>query len=287
MTGRGRDRSAVAVIQTHPVFGEVARNSAIITEQVRAAAARGANLVVLPELCTTGCMFDDREQAAELSEEIPTGPSSSLLQGLAAELDLHIVAGLVEREGDRIYNSAVLVGPHGHVGTYRKVHLWNHENTIFDAGDVGLPVFETALGNIGLLICYDAWFPETFRSMALRGADVVCVSANWVPTPGQPADRPAMALALCQAAAHVNSIHVLAADRVGSEKGQDFHGQSVILGPTGWPLADPASASEAGSVFAETDLRSGQRIRRWNDFNDPVADRRPEAYEAAREPATI
>jgi predicted amidohydrolase len=277
----------VAAVQTHPVFGDVAKNHAVITTELRAAAAKGARLVVLPELCTTGCMFDDRAQAVALSEEIPTGPSSRLLQTLAAELDLHIVAGLAERDGDCVYNSAVLVGPQGHIGSYRKLHLWDHENTVLDPGDTGLPVFDTALGNIGMLICYDAWFPETFRSLALSGADVVCVSANWVPVPGQQPGRPAMALTLCQAAAHVNSIHVLAADRVGTEKGQDFNGQSVLVGPTGWPLVEPASATDPDRVFAETDLTSGRRIRRWNEFNDPIADRRPREYEALHEPATI
>jgi hypothetical protein len=90
-----------------------------------------------------------------------------------------------------------------------------------------------------------------------------------------------MVLSLCQAAAHVNSMHIIAADRVGTERGQPFIGQSVIVGPTGWPLAEPAGSEEPETVQATTDLTSGQRLRRWNEFNDPVADRRPAVYTAS------
>ncbi len=269
---------AVAVVQTEPVIGDVAGNLARIADAVTPAAADGARLVVLPELCITGYMFDDRSEALALAEEIPGGPSAQVLVELAQDLGVHLVAGFAERDGDALFNSSILTGPHGYVGRYRKVHLWDNENTIFTPGDVGLPVFDTDLGRVGMLICYDAWFPEAFRSLALQGVDVVCLPTNWVPIPGQRDGAPAMALTLCQAAAHVNSIHVLAANRVGNERGQEFIGQSALVGPTGWPLVEPASRWLPQTLVAEADLHSGPALRHWNSFNDPVENRRPEVY---------
>jgi predicted amidohydrolase len=272
-------RIAVAALQTHPVIGDVERNLAGITAAVTSAASAGARLVVLPELCTTGYMFADRDEALPLAEPVPSGPATQSLLALCRDLDLYLAAGIAERgDGDALYNSAVLLGPAGHIGTYRKLHLWDNENTIFRPGDAGLPVYQTPLGNIGLLICYDAWFPEAFRALALQGADAVCLPTNWVPIPGQQPGKPAMALSLCQAAAHVNSMHVIAADRVGTERDQPFIGQSVIVGPTGWPLAEPASGDRTEIVTAVTDLTSGRGLRHWNKHNDPLRDRRPGVY---------
>lgn len=268
----------VAVVQTEPVFGDVAGNLAGVTAAVTAAAEQGARLVVLPELCVTGYRFADRGEAMTLAEEVPSGPASRALVALAETLGIYLVAGVAERDREDLFNSAILAGPGGYVGRYRKVHLWDNENTIFTPGNVGLPVFDTELGRLGMLICYDAWFPEAFRCMALQGADVVCIPTNWVPIPGQQEDAPAMALSLCQAAAHVNSMHILAANRVGTERGQEFIGQSVVVGPTGWPLVDPASRRTPHTLVATTALRSGRALRHWNRFNDPVADRRPEVY---------
>lgn len=276
--GTGRPSITVAAVQTQPVIGDVRGNLAAITEAVTRAAERGARLVVLPELCTTGYVFASREEARALAEEVPTGPSTRSLTGLCSELGVHLVAGIAEREGDLLYNSAVLLGPDGHLGTYRKVHLWDNENAIFEPGNLGLPVFDTPHGRLGMLVCYDAWFPEAFRALALQGADAVCLPTNWVPIPGQQPGEPAMALSLCQAAAHVNSIHVIAADRVGTEREQPFIGQSVIVGPTGWPLVPPAGSQEPETVLATTDLTDGRRLRRWNTHNDPLANRRPEVY---------
>ena len=276
-----RDYSAVttvAVVQTEPIIGDVAGNLARICTAVTEVAVQGAKLIVLPELCVTGYMFADREEALGLAEEVPSGSSSQSLIALASSLGIYLVAGLAERVGSDLFNSAILVGPNGYVGHYRKVHLWDNEKTIFSAGDIGLRVFDTDIGRIGLLICYDAWFPEAFRSLTLQGADVVCIPTNWVPIPGQQVGAPAMALSLCQAAAHVNGIHILAADRVGIERGQEFIGQSAIVGPTGWPLTAPAGYATAETVVADAALRAGPVRRKWSKFNDPVADRRPDVY---------
>ena len=110
-----------------------------------------------------------------------------------------------------LYNSSVVIGPQGHLGTFRKVHLWNEENLFFEPGNLGMPVFRTPIGRIASNICYDSWFPESFRLAALQGADIVCVPTNWVPMPNQPEDQLAMANILCMAGAHSNSVFVAAA----------------------------------------------------------------------------
>jgi predicted amidohydrolase len=173
----------------------------------------------------------------------------------------------------------VLIGPKGHVGTFRKVHLWNEENLYFEPGDLGFPVFEAPIGRIGMAICYDGWFPETYRLCALQGADIVCVPTNWVPIPGQDPKREAMANILCMAAAHSNSLFIAAADRVGKERGQPFIGQSLIVSHTGWPIGGPAGSDEETIIYAEANLADARRKRNWNEYNQVLRDRRRDLYD--------
>ena len=150
--------------------------------------------------------------------------------------------GVAERSGSALFNTAVAIGPDGVLGTFRKVHLWGDENLIFEPGDLGFPVFHTPIGRIAMFVCYDGWFPESYRTCVLAGADLICIPTNWVPIPGQDPNREAMATVLCMASAHTNSVVVVAADRIGAERGQPFIGQSVIVNHTGWPLAGPRPA---------------------------------------------
>jgi predicted amidohydrolase len=242
------------------------------------AAGHGARLIVLPELCNSGYVFESRDEAFALAEPVPDGPTTRAWIEIAARRDLHIVAGISERAGDALYNSSVVVGPQGHIGTFRKVHLWNEENLYFEPGDVGYPVFKTPIGRIGTFICYDCWFPESFRLCALQGADIVCVPTNWVPIPGQDPKREAMANILCMAAAHSNSVFVAAADRVGSERGQPFIGQSLIVSYTGWPIGGPASPDREEIVYAAANLADARRKRNWNEYNQVLRDRRGDVY---------
>lgn len=268
----------VACIQMEPSIGDTAANVAHTLDLIARAADGGARLIVLPELCNTGYVFETREEAFALAETIPDGPTCSAWAKIAAERDLIIVAGITERAGQALYNSAVVIGPHGHIGTYRKMHLWGAENLFFEPGNNGFPVFQTALGRIGVAICYDGWFPETYRLQALQGADIVCVPTNWVPIPGQADGREAMANILAMAAAHSNSIYIACADRIGTERGQPFEGQSLIVGHTGWPVAGPASRDGEEIVTAEIDLSAARRERNWNAFNQVLRDRRTDVY---------
>jgi N-carbamoylputrescine amidase len=268
----------IAVGQFEPRVGEKERNVARTLELIDEAASRGVELLVLPELCNSGYVFESKEEAESLAEGVPGGPTVEAWLERCVARGLTLVAGIAEREGDALYNSAIVVGPGGFLGTYRKLHLWDQENHWFAPGNRGVPVFDTTVGRIAAIICYDGWFPECYRMAAVAGAEVVCVPTNWVPIPGQEEGRKAMATILCQAAAHSNSIVVAAADRVGVERGQTFIGQSVIVSHTGWPLAGPASESREELLVADIDPTEARRARRWNDFNDPLADRRPEVY---------
>jgi N-carbamoylputrescine amidase len=269
----------IACLQMQPSFGDVASNVERSLQLIDRAAADGANLVVLPELCNTGYVFASREEAFAIAEEIPAGPTVAAWAERAARHRLHLVAGICERAGNKLYNSAVVIGPAGYVGTYRKVHLWNEEALFFEPGNLGFPVFHTPIGRIGAAICYDGWFPETFRLCALQGADIVCVPTNWVPIPGQADGRQAMANILAMAAAHSNSMFIACADRVGVERGQPFEGQSLIVSYTGWPVAGPASRDSEEIILAKVDLGEARRKRNWNAFNQVLRDRRTDIYD--------
>lgn len=262
-----------------PVVGKKDDNLRRSIEMIEEAAGNGAGLVVLPELCNSGYVFETREEAFALSEEVPGGPTMQAWIQVASRHNLHIVAGINERDGDALYNSSAVIGPHGHVGTFRKVHLWNEENLFFEPGNLGFPVFKTPIGRIGTFICYDCWFPESYRLCALQGADIVCIPTNWVPIPGQDKDREAMANILVMAGAHSNSVFIAAADRVGTERAQRFVGQSLIVSYTGWPMAGPASADREEIIYAEANLADARRKRNWNEYNQVLRDRRSDVYD--------
>lgn len=270
----------VASIQMAPHVGSkeenVARSLALIGE----AAAHGATLVVLPELANSGYVFSSRAEAFALAEPVPDGPTTQAWIDAARRHGIHIAAGIAEREGGRLYNSAALVSPEGHLGTYRKLHLWGEENLFFEPGDKGLPVFHTEFGRLGIVVCYDGWFPETFRLLAMQGADIVAMPTNWVPMPNQPADRPAMANTLAMAGAHSNGLTIVCANRVGVERGQPFIGQSLIVGADGWPMAGPASRDREEILYARVDLNVARRARQISAFNHVLRDRRRDLYDA-------
>jgi predicted amidohydrolase len=276
--GRQESQIKVACIQMEPIVGCKQDNIAKSLELIGRAADNGARLIVLPELCNSGYVFETREEAYGLAEPLPEGETCGTWMRIAAERRLYLVAGVAECEGHALYNSAVVIGPEGYIGKFRKVHLWNEENLFFEPGNLGFPVFQTSIGRIGTFICYDGWFPESYRLCALQGADIVCIPTNWVPIPGQDPKREAMANILCMAGAHSNSLFVAAADRVGVERGQHFNGQSIIVSYTGWPLGGPASPDKEEIIYAEVNLADARRKRNWNEYNQVLRDRRIDVY---------
>ncbi|MDG2026730.1 MAG: nitrilase family protein [Acidimicrobiales bacterium] len=269
----------IACLQTEPVLGAVTRNLANQEVACVEAVANGADLLVLPECSTTGWAFESPEQAQKVAEPVPDGAAFRQWSALCRDAGVHLVAGVAERDGDALFNTAVLIGPDGLIGKYRKAHTWALEKTFYEPGNLGVPVFDTPLGRIGMHICYDCWFPESFRLMAAQGADLICAPSNWVPVPTQRDDLPVMANLLCMTNAHANLVYVAAADRVGADGDQPFIGRSIIVDHAGWPIAGPASPDQPEIIYADVDLIGSRAERRGNPFNQPLRDRRLDVYD--------
>ena len=248
---------------------------------ISAAAGAGADLVVLPELSNSGCDLPSRDTALGLAEGIPDGPTIRAWAEASRELGLLVVGGLLEAEGDDVYNSAVVAGPEGLLGRYRKTHFWDREGLVYEPGRE-LPVFETPLGTIGLLVCYDAWFPEAIRTLAMRGAEVLCVPANapddWVPDE-QRRGGLTMLGAHAIAGANANRMYVACANRVGD----GYQGRSLIVAPSGGVLAFGGSDDE-GLVTSEVDPGRSRREKRLTDDSHAFGDRNEEVYKFLPEP---
>ena len=250
------------------------------------AAKNSADLVVLPELANSGCDFSSREHALRLAEELgnSSGPTLRAWRRATQDTGILVVGGLLEKEGGSLYNSAVVVGP-SFFGCYRKTHRWDEEKLLYKMGDQ-LPVFETPLGNIGVLICYDAWFPEAARTLALRGADLLCIPANapddWVPEEQRRGDL-AMLNAHAISHANANRLFVACANRVG----EGYLGRSCIVDPTGGVLAFGSATAEE-LVSASIQIERSRREKRLTSRSHAFGDRNPTVYGLhEREPPPI
>ena len=273
----------VAVVQFDPQVGldncesNLRRSLALATEAVNG----GANLIVLPELSNCGYFFSSRQDAFEHAEVIPSGASVQAWMAFASTHQVYLVAGLNEIDGRQLFNTAVLLGPDGLIGKYRKAHLWNLEKLWFTPGNLGFPVFETPIGRIGLLICWDIWFPEVPRILSQQGADIICSLNNWVWTPPPLFDEAGKCMAsyLTMTAAHVNNVFIAAASRIGEESDARYLGCSLIAGTNGWPIGKVASANRQEILFADIDLTSARSAPIWNSLNDLQRDRRNDLYD--------
>lgn len=289
-----RDTVNVAVCQLAPVVGDVDGNVERALEAVRGACARGADLIVLPELVTTGYVFADRDELRPLAERL-SGPSVSAFAEAASALaathgrPVVVVGGFAELDDDGVLrNSAFVVsapadGSPATRSVYRKAHLWDDENDLFVPGDQPPTAVETPLGRIGVVICYDLEFPEWVRTIALQGIDVLCAPTNWPAAPRPAGERP-IEVTRAQASASIDRVFVAVCDRVGTERGVEWVGGSAIIGPDGHPLALArfgASGEEGGeqTLLAECDLANARR-KGTSPHNGVVADRRPELYGA-------
>nr|WP_010281123.1 nitrilase family protein [Bacillus timonensis] len=273
----------VAVVQMDPQVGLANKEGNIekTLSFIEQASNNGANLIVLPELCNTGYSFENRLDAFAHAEPVPGGPTIEKWMEKAKEKNVYIAAGITEVDGEKLYNTSVLIGPKGYIGKYRKTHLWNQEKLFFTPGDIGYPVFETEIGRIGLLICWDIWFPEVARILSMQGADIICSCNNWVFTPPPLFDESGkcMATYLTMVASHTNNVFIAAADRVGVEKDSKFLGCSLISGTNGWPLTGPAEPEGETILQASIDLSDARTAPIWNDLNDLVRDRRTDLYD--------
>lgn len=273
----------VSVVQFDPQVGtdhrsaNLRRSLELATEAVNG----GANLIVLPELSSCGYFFANRQDAFDHAEVIPNGPSVRAWIDFACRHRVYLAAGLNEIDGRQLFNTALLLGPDGLIGKYRKAHLWNLEKLWFTPGNTGFPVFDTLIGRIGLLICWDIWFPEVPRILSQQGADIICSLNNWAWTPAPLFDEAGKCMAsyLTMTAAHVNNVFIAAASRIGEERDARYLGCSLIAGTNGWPIGKVASANREEILYADIDLSSARSAPIWNSLNDLQRDRRVDLYD--------
>jgi predicted amidohydrolase len=265
----------VAVAQLDPKLADKERNLDACLVSLDEAVAAGAELLVLPECAIPGYMFESAEEAMPYGEEIP-GPSTQAFAEACARNGAHVVCGLIERDGDHLHNAAVLVGPEGLIGSYRKTHLPFLGVDRFVTPGAELPVWETALGRIGVEICYDLRFPEVTRTLALKGADIVCHPTNF------PLAARVQTELITTARAAENRIYLLTANRCGKERWAEFCGRSQIVDPYGVRLAETDVAGEA-LLVADVEIEKA----RDKDYVIPgeyelylFGHRRPELYGA-------
>ena len=242
---------------------------------VAEAVSDGADLVVLPELVTSGSGFADAAEATGRAESV-TGPTVTALRELSARHGVVLAAGFNETSGlNRPYNSAVVIDRGELLTCYRKTHLWDREKLLFTPGDHPPPVVATSVGRIGLVVCYDLEFPEVTRRLALEQAQIIVAPANW-PLLGKPAGERPVEVAKAQAAAAQNKVYVVVADRCGADRGEAYTGGSVICDVTGYLLAE--AAIEQPGVIAATFEVAQADDKRLGSHNHAFDDLRPELY---------
>lgn len=266
---------SVAVVQMHCRPGDVDANLATIDTMVRQAAGEGAQLVVVPEMATTGYFISDRlDQLAEPTD----GPTAKRLSELAKDLAIHLAVGMVLVEGGAYFDAQLLFGPDGVLlATYRKVHLFSAEREWFSAGDDPI-VVETPIGRIGMTICYDLIFPEFTRRLVDMGADLIINSTNWITDDFQRDrwgwDGPTIE-GLVATRSLENGVWLAMANCVGPEWVFDSIGHSCIVAPSGMRVA---SAGKARGMALAQIAFSGEDLDRWKAVATYLDDRRPDIY---------
>lgn len=258
----------IGFIQTYPLFGQIKRNLDRVKELFKDFTA---DLVVLPELFNTGYFFTSSEELFELAEDIKDGISVNFLKEIASYRSIFIVAGIAEKDNDNFYNSSVLISPEGDIKVYRKAHLFYKEKLVFKRGNLPFSVHSTGAGKIGMMICFDWIFPEACRTLALKGADIICHPSNLV-------------LPHCPAAMLVRSLEnrlfTITANRIGSEtkNGETltFIGRSQIVNPLGEIILKAGAKSEE-ALSIEVNLKEASN-KKITDYNDLLGDRRPDLY---------
>jgi len=268
----------VALAQISCKVGDKKHNINTMKKNIKQAKEKGANLIIFPELSLTGYL--NRDLAYELAEPIP-GPSIHSLEEIAKKENTYIVFGMPEQSEKAhnvLYNTAVLLGPNGLIGKYRKMHLPTHsvfeEKRYFRLG-YEAPVFETKIGKLGLAICYDIFFPEIPRLLRLKGSQlIICISAS-------PAVRSRFFEAFTATRALENTVFLAYVNLVGVENGLQFWGGSRIIAPDGSILAK-AKYDEEDLVIGNIDYAD---LKRAEAFVPTLRDLRPELFDSLREQA--
>lgn len=273
----------IGIIQQHNT-ADIADNKSRLAVKIADLAKAGAELIVLQEL-HNGLYFCQVEDVNnfDLAETIP-GPSTAFFGELAKEYGVVIVTSLFERRAPGLYhNTAVVLEKDGDIaGIYRKMHIPDdpgyYEKFYFTPGDLGFKPVETSLGKLGVLVCWDQWYPEAARLMALQGAELLIYPTAIGYDPHdtkEEQERQRMAWQTVQRGhAVANGLPVITVNRVGEEDGVPFWGTSFVAGPQGELLYE-ASTTEEESVIVEVDMQRSEQVRRWWPF---LRDRRIEEY---------
>ena len=256
----------IGFIQFAPVLGDVQATIRKIDGLIDQ--TKITDILVLPELCNSGYNFTSFEEAWETSEEIENSIFINYLLSKCKQFNLYIVSGFNERDNNNLYNSAILIGPEGYIGKYRKLHLFLNEKDYFKPGNIGLPVFDIGLCKIGMLVCFDWIFPEVWRILALKGAEIICHPSNLV--------LPGLAQKAVPIHALTNRIYTITANRIGNDGDLSFTGLSTIANPNG-DILFQASKTKEETVVKDIDIRLA-RDKIITKKNDLFSDRRPEEY---------
>ncbi len=263
----------VGFYQFCPVFGDKRANLQKLAETLVGAKHASPLLMVLPELCTTGYLFTSQAEVNELAEPIP-GPTTLFLEGLTRRRHLWLVLGMAERDdiSGKCYNSAVLIGPDGYRATYRKAHLFLEEKLYFAPGNTPLRVYDLGIAKMGMLVCFDHFFPEAARVLALQGAQIICHPSNLV--------LPGRGQQLTHVRAIENRVFWVLANRYGAEEREgkklSFTGASQIVAPNGDILVQAPPDGESVQVIEISPAAADDK--KVTAMNDLFADRRPELY---------
>ncbi|RKZ49532.1 MAG: acyltransferase [Gammaproteobacteria bacterium] len=259
----------VGYYQFRPLFGKIRHNT---NKVVNALQDVKADLIVLPELAFTGYYFQNKNELKSLAEDPAKSSTVEALVKLCRKNYFHLVTGFAEKSRDKIFNSALLIGPDGIEHTYRKLHLFNEEKKYFDAGDIPLQVNTVKEVKVGMLVCFDWVFPEAMRSLTLQGAEVIAHPSNLV-------------LTFCQEAMITrcleNRVFAITTNRFGTDKRPHgelkFTGKSQIVAPGGVLVQRAVSQREALFITEIDPAESHQK--NITPMNDLIEDRRPEYYQ--------
>jgi predicted amidohydrolase len=261
-------------LQFKPVFGEPDKNISRIAGLI---SGNDFDLLVIPELANSGYLFSSKDELHELAELIP-GKFCNFLQQVCSDRNCYIVSGICENISKKFYNSAILVHPDGHIDTYRKIHLFNEEKLWFSPGDrppevytIGRNSFRHPEVHIGMMVCFDWRFPETARTLALKGAQIICHPSNLV----MPHCQDAMVIRALE-----NQVFTITANRIGKDVKQGkelaFTGKSIICNPKG-DVMYIGSEDREECYIAEIDpaLALDKVVTKYNNVFD---DRREDLY---------
>ncbi len=265
----------IAAVQLSPVIADLPANRAKAAAAIAQAFDAGADIVVLPELATTGYVFESMDELRSVALSLDSAVFAEWATLASARVNSVVIVGFAEAGDDGgIYNSAAVVTAAGVVGVYRKVHLWNQEKRFFTPGSDAPLVIDTAHGRLGVMICFDLEFPEWTRIAALAGVEILFVPTNW-PYVSRPDGERAPEVQIGMATARVNRMAVVCADRAGAERGVEWNEGTCIIDADGW-VVDAVGAGD-GVAWADIDAAES-RDKQLAELSSAFADRRPDLY---------